>query len=571
MGRADRAIMRLRMAAFNLRRFRDLAFGRTPLPDHPMATIEEARKLLKLLPEEDPETCLADLTRWTVSMNQTESFTPGRRARVLMLLDDNARVHWRALGALYLAPQGVLAENRDGDPDILRAFYDSASEFANGFAITLDVSEHSSHWVVENQARLMIRSMRWLGRRLALAHMLHVPYTPAIWELLHRRREVAEVRGLATTTMPAFEGVKYRTSVNREYLRALLLELAAPDSVRVRQVELIYRAAARVSTAARLEKEPTTETAFGVMPAGNARPMPIDRLKPAAAAPLYINTVNCLPRLRAALERDRGRDPKSEDSLYGRGFTIRERQTAVARLLDHWGLNPPQRRARRIALAFAARVLGGFDNVASVVPALPGLQSRQGDGTARSALRLLLSETSKSLKRSQLRAARVEPARVVDASAGGIGLAVRPADALWARHGMLLALMIEPGKGWIVGVLRRIFSVDDELRLGIQILTPRPRKVLLHAPVTRDHLVWDEVIRTEKNFREHFRHGILLEPQTLPLVAADVLLPPGMATKGAQFNVPLPSGIQRIAIVRLHLDSEFFQRVLFEPLGVSRT
>jgi len=561
--------MQLRMAAFNLKRFRDLAFGRAPLPDHPMSTLDEARKLLALLPEDDPEHSLADLTRWTVSLNQTESFTPGRRARVLMMLDDAARSQWRALGARYLVRDGAPAEYQDGDPSLLRAMLDSATEFANGFAITLDDSEHSSRLVVENQARLMIRSMRWLGRRLALAHMLHVPYTRAVWELLHRRREIAEVRGLAATALPAYEGVKYATSVNREYLRSLLLELAAPDSVRVRQAELIYRVAARMATAARLEREPTTETAFAVVPAGDARPVPVDRLKPGAAAPLYINTVNCLPRLRAALERDQGRNPTDEDALFGRGFTIRERHAAVARLLDHWGLNPPQRRSRRIPLALAARVLGGFDNVVGVVPMLAGLQARQANGASRSALRMLLSETSKNLKRTTLRAARVEPVRVIDASTGGLGLAIRPADAVWAKNGMLLAVMIEPGKDWFVGVLRRIFSIDEELRLGIQILTPKPRKILLHAPVSRDHMVWEEAIQREKNFAENFRYGILLEPQALPLAAADLLLPPGMAAKGAQFNLPLPSGQQRLSIARLHVDNEFFQRALFEPLGVS--
>lgn len=557
------------MAAFNLKRFLDLAFGRVPLPDHPMATVEQARKLLKLLPEADAEHSLAELTRWTKSINETESFTPGRRARVLVLLDDAARAVWRALGARYLAPMGVPTEYQDGDPAILRAMHDSAAEFANGFAIILDDAEQSSKVVVDNQARLMIHSMRWLGRRLALAHMLHVPYTPALWELLHRRRVMSEVRGVAATAIPAYEGARYSNSVNREYLRSLLLELAAPDSVRVRQVELIYRIAARIATAARLENAPTGETAFGVIPAGDARPMPVDRLKPAAAAPLYINTVNCLPRLRAALERDMGRDPKDEDTLFGRGFTIRERHAAVARLLDYWGLNPPQRRHRRVPIALAARVVGGFENVVSVVPILAGLQARQGNGASRSALRLLLDETSKSLKRAKLRAARVEPARVTDVSTGGLGLAIRGADAVWAKHGMLLAVLIEPGKDWFVGVLRRIISLDEELRLGIEILTPKPRKILLHAPATRDHLVWEEVIRTEKSFREQFRHGILLEPQGLPLAAADLLLPPGMATKGAQFNLPLPSGQQRLSVARLHVDSEFYQRVLVEPLGVS--
>jgi hypothetical protein len=557
------------MAAFDLVRFMERAFGRVPLPDHPLRNLEEARKLLQLLPDNDPESCIADLTRWTKSMNETDSFTPGRRARVLMLLDDTARTHWRALGARYLAPQGRLAEYRDGDPTILRAMFDSAAEFANGFAITLDTSEQSSQWVVQNQARLQVRSMRWLGRRLALAHMLNVPHVPAIWELLHRRRELAELRGLAATALPAFEGGKHSTSVNREYLRSLMLELAAPDALRPRQLEMVYRIAARVASVAKLEVAPTDETAFAVIPAGSGRPIPVDRLKPGDTAPLYINTVKCLPRLRAALDRDMGRDPKDEDSLYGRGFTLRERNAMVNRLIEYWGLNPPQRRARRITVALPARVVSGFEQALGVVPVLDSPQSK-ANSRARSVLRLQLTETTKSLKRAKVRAARVQPARVVDASAGGLGLAIRPADAAWAKHGSIVAVLIEPGKAWFVGVLRRIFSIDEELRLGIQMLTAKPRKVLLYAPSTRDHMVWEEAIIKEKNFDEHFRYAILLEPQDLPLNAADLLMPPGMAKQGAQFDVPLPSGQQRISITRLHLDNENFQRALFEPLGVTR-
>jgi hypothetical protein len=559
------------MAAFNLANFIQQTFARAPLPDHPFKSVEDARKHLELLPEGDPEQCLAELTRWTASMNQTETFTPGRRARVLMMIDDAARLQWRELGARYLAPQGRPSESRDGEPAILRAMYDSAFEFANGFAITLDESEQSSRWVTQNQARLMIRSMRWLGRRLALAHMLSVPHTPAVWELLHRRRELAHLRGLAASALPAFEGVKRNTSVNREYLRSLLLELASPDTLRPRQVEMVYRIAARVATMARIEAGPSDETAFSVMPVGSARPIPVDRVKPGQHAPLYINTVNCLPRLRAALERDMGRDPGDEDTLYGRGFTLRERNAMLNRLLEYWGLNPPQRRARRIPVALAARVVSGFPQVLGVVPVLDSPQIRKNDGKTRSALSIELNQTSKTLKRSKVRAAQVGPARVLDASAGGLGLAIRRRDAAWAKHGALVAVLIEPGKDWFVGVLRRIFSVDEELRLGIQILAAKPRKVLLYAQAVRDNLVWEEAILTEKTFGENYRYGVLLEPQNLPLASADLLLPAGMARQGNQFDVPMPGALQRIAIARLHFENEYFQRVLFEPLGVTST
>ena len=67
------------MAAFNLAHFIQQTFARAPLPDHPFRDLDEVRKHLALLPEDDPEACLEDLTRWTASMNQTDSFTPGRR------------------------------------------------------------------------------------------------------------------------------------------------------------------------------------------------------------------------------------------------------------------------------------------------------------------------------------------------------------------------------------------------------------------------------------------------------------------------------------------------------------
>lgn len=51
------------MALFDLGRFRDLAFGRETLPDHPMSDVAEAKKLLALLPEDDPDTAARPLWR----------------------------------------------------------------------------------------------------------------------------------------------------------------------------------------------------------------------------------------------------------------------------------------------------------------------------------------------------------------------------------------------------------------------------------------------------------------------------------------------------------------------------
>jgi hypothetical protein len=183
---------------------------------------------------------------------------------------------------------------------------------------------------------------------------------------------------------------------------------------------------------------------------------------------------------------------------------------------------------------------------------------------------MALSQTSRTLKRARLRAAQAGTARLIDASAGGLGLAVRRSDAVWARHGMLLGVLLESSNDWIVGILQRIYSMDDELRLGIQILSGKPRKVLLRPANVAEGSVWEEAVRYEKDVDQKYRLAILLEAQSLPLPAGDLLLPPGAAASGTQLNVPLPLGEQRIGIKRLDIDNKFFQRASFEPLDRHR-
>lgn len=558
------------MATFDLGQFLDLAFWRAPQPDHPMRDLDEATKLLALLPDDDADASLADITHWAATMNATQTFTPELRGQILMMLDDVARAPWRTLSKRFLAPQGPPLEGRDGDANILRALFGCASEFVNGYAIVLNTAESRADWVEENLARLYLRAMRWLGRRLALAHMLPLPSIAAIWAQLHQLHAAASERKVARSAMPVFDQDRFPSSPSQEYLRALLLELAHPESLIGRQVEFVYRITGRVAASAGLEPAPTAGSPFSVVPAGDSRPGPTQRYGPnIQPAPLYIDTANCLPRLRAMLERDMGRDPSDLDTLFDSAFTLRERRALLDRLLEHWGMDPPRRRSRRVELASAARVISGFDRVVTVTPPLEK-GWWPGPGAVRKTLQLELADTTSKLKRAKMRAERVRPARVADASASGLGIGIHRVDAPWARHGALMAILVEPRDDWTIGVLRRIFSEEDELRLGVQVLAKAPRAVWFRTETLKDANVWEEAMMHEDSFREHYKRGILLEPQPVPLAGGDILLPPATAMRGTQLDLPLPDGTQRIRVARVIDDTEHFQRVLFESLGVTK-
>ncbi|HWA39186.1 MAG TPA: hypothetical protein VG873_15110 [Burkholderiales bacterium] len=550
------------MATFDLDRFRRLAFGgaRT-LPDHPLQDTADVEKMLAELPAA-PEAALAELTLWASTMNATDSFTPGRRARVLMALDGPARPLWRELARRYLAPDGRPSERRDGDADILRALFDAASQIADGFGLVLDAAAaHDSDWVKENRAKLYVRNIRWLGRRLALSHMLNLNSVGAIWERVHRLHARAEEEGLARQILAPFEGDKATTSVRQEYARMLVFELASPDSMRGRDVELAFRIAGRAAPAVRLEAKATDETPFAVLPDGDARPGPLASLAGRKKL-LYIATLPCLPRLRAMQERDLGRDPAEPDTLFGTEYTLRERNALMERIIEHWSADAPRRRSRRVALASEARVVSGFEAIAALIPA-----AEKGPlPSAKRDLQLSIDNTTLTLSRAKLRAAqKVGPARVVDASNGGLGLALVPREARWARHGLPVAIQIAPSTDWIVGVLRRIFSVGEEVRLGIQVLSREPRALSVNPPEALGTTAWEDAVKFEATFKERYRKTLLLQPQALPLQGAEMLLPAGLVRAGTELDVPQGGTTQRIRVTRLLEDGEHYQRALFEP------
>lgn len=551
------------VGVFDLERFREVAFGRGGQPDHPLRTVADAKKAVEELPAADPHSALAELTALVKTMNETDAFKPERRVDILFELDDAARRLWKVLGSEHLAPGGTPGKG-EGNLAIPRAFFDSASEFTEGFAITLDHPDIDRKQLDPAKlARVYLRNMRWLAKRLVLAHMLRLPVTGAIWEKIHRRYGLAQEDGVATLAQPVYEGNRSVSSSRQEYIRCLLLELAGPDSLPGRQVELAFRVTGRVASAVHIDDKRSDSTVFAVVPMGDSRPMLAAALAASAApAPLYIDATLTLPKLRAGLERDMGRDPKDADTLYV-DYTLAERFAMMKRLLEHWGMDPPQRRTRRVAMAAPARLIHQHESVANVLPAF----SRGVVPDKPLDLQLKIDDTTATLTRAKLRAAnRVGPARVIDGSNGGLGLAVRPQDAKWAVHDALVGVLIEPGNDWVVGVIRRIFSIDQELRLGIQVLSTRAQVVVLSTDTTmRRDSVWEEAIKFEATYRERYRKGILLSP-TPGVAEGDALLEPGLATQGTQFDVFLADGPRRVRVARVLHSGATYQRVMLEPM-----
>jgi hypothetical protein len=553
--------------AFDLNRFRELAFGRPSLPDHPLRDASAVEKMREDLPV-DALAGLAELTHWASSVNTDDSFSPEQRSRVLLALDSTARPCWGELANQYLAPDGLPAEDSEGNDALLRALLDSATEFASGYGLCLQVEGRTSRWMEKTTPTLALMRARWLGRQFTLASMLHLPNIDDIWEDLHLLYALAEARGLWRKATIVTPGKSLASSVKQEYTRVLLMYMADLETLRGRQIELAYRITGRIAARARLELEPIPGAICAIEPHGTSRPAAVRRISGSNAHALYLDTFNCLPRLKAMLERDMDADLSNPDTMFGSAFTLRERNAMVSRLIDLWGSNPPQRRAKRVPLRTAALLHGGFGaSAAALRPLDQGEWKARAEPTAQ--IRIVLDDARGQARPASLGKTLEETrVRLVDASVAGLGLLVPRREAAWARLGTLVSVLVEPGPEWVVGVLRRIGAEGESLRLGVAVLSRQPKVVWFRLEATGYASVWEEETRREHNFLEHFQRGILIDADRAPLGPGEMLVAPGVADRGSRLDIPFARGCQRIRVTAVREETKSFCRIAFESLGV---
>jgi hypothetical protein len=557
------------MLQFDIGKFRQLAFGRAASSsDHPLREEKAFKKMLADLPH-DALAGLAELTHWASSVNMDQSFTPEGRMKVLMALDVASRPFWGELAAQYLAPDGTPAEGRDGDQSILRAFLESAAAFAVGYGFGLASGDPAPRWIAAQLPQIALQRARWLGRRYTLGNMLHLPNIDDTWEDLHQLYVLCDQRQILRKVTQVHPGKPVMSSVRQEYTRILLTDMAGLEALYGRDIELAYRIAGRIAVNARLEPEQIPGAICAIELRASCRPIAVRRLPEGAKAVLYLDAFNCLPRLKAFLERNMDADLSEPDVLFGSGYTLRERNAMLNRLIDLWGPTPPQRRSKRIPFKATALVKAGFESAVEVMKAL-----EQGDlersSAAAPALQIVLEPADAAPKPERIRKSlEAGNVKLVDASVGGLGLMLPRKDAPWARLGMLIAVYVEPGPDWVIGVLRRISAVGDLIGLGIAVLSREPKVAWFRLEATGYASVWEEEKRMDRNFLEHFQRGIVLDADCAPLGPGELLLAPGIAERGSRLDIPLARSTQRIRITALREATEDFHRVAFEPHGIT--
>lgn len=432
--------------------------------DHPLADEKGAKEFLAELPVQDPYKTLEELCHWLDATRTEEGMRPQRVFEIVDLLDQAGKSHQRKLSQEYLA--GGVRLQRFQEQRIWNTVVEFWRQLGAGyeFCLSRTASGVSGAGALKPQAPVITaRALRAMGLELKWALMRYGPVDPTVWGRLGALYAQAEAGGFAARPCEVYPGPHGESSVQREYLRALMLSISATDSLLPRKLEIAERIIAQYAEIFVLKREPSPGCHYYVdlqaakPPArmvAQVNPAPSVRYFGAGAASERMERLADSVALSGAIPSDLNLGGTFEPSLV----------VEVARhLYRYWSASPPARREERRRSVARLHVVHHFDDVLGII-----------------------AGESKDLDFLQ----NIETWTVENESTNGFGAVIPQSSSDWLRVGTLLGIKLEHGNAWGVGIVRRLTNHADQSRyIGIETLAKGGARVKLY-PV--DQQVWGD-------------------------------------------------------------------------------
>jgi hypothetical protein len=413
--------------------------------DHPMADAKRAREIIDGLPT-DATKALLEVTELLESLNQAEGFRLNRRFESIGLLEAAVREHQRTLLRDYLfnPRQQKYYENQlwncatglgkqlEGAYALCVRQYDSGFSGITSIGVSLPV--------------IMARAVRALTFQLKWALFRYGPVEPRIWGAIAGLYRFAEQRGVADGVILVYPGEPARSSVQREFLRAMMLAASSPDGLPPLHQEIAARAIAHLAGAFRVSTSPEGCTHCFDLALSKPPQRLFQEVQPTESL-RYFGPGEALAGLEQLAAQIAGGGIPEDFHLAG-SYEPQLVAAVLERLAHTWSLTPPVRGAERRQTTSNATAVPGLKELLSMLQ-LPG---------------------GENLDLSQQKSA--ESWIVDNVSDGGYGAIIPPRTGEWVRVGALVGLKSETSQHWAVGVIRRI-TIDEQKQrhVGIQLLT----------------------------------------------------------------------------------------------------
>ncbi len=419
-------------------------------PDHPMFSVEEAKRLLADLPKDKPDKALEEITSWLGSVKETPGFRLDVRIGVIKLLDETAQTQERKVLAQYLAEPHLREIH---GKQFWQAVHDFWTRLAEVHGVCIAEYQRAAKTTVAVKDDLPVitsRAIRALACRMKLLLMRYEPVEEAIWAGLYRLYSFAEVAGFAESRVRVYPTEAVHTTAQIEFLKAMMLDTAYTENLPPEQIELAFRTASRYAISFVFGAQPAPGCNFVAdlsRPAAPRHVAPDD--KPVATL-RYFGAGPALPKLEEMVKQNE-QGLLTAEQRFGEEFSSGQKLTVLRHLLLYWGSSPPLRHKTRVKLSGELSIVHGYRAVCKYITHIEA----SGMGEVTEGLDVKLKQ-KKGLGITEEEIE--EPPEIwmeEDASDWGVGVVVPQNGGKWVAVGCLCAIKLPAGPpGW-AGVGRR--------------------------------------------------------------------------------------------------------------------
>jgi hypothetical protein len=409
-------------------------------PDHPMADIKEARKLLGELPGNDAFKCTDELSHWLESVMPEEGFKPEYRAQLVQLLDETAQIHLRKLARDYMSSPRLA---KFQEIRLWKAIHEYWRQAALAYAGCIDVyaaGAKGADALKASMPLLLARALRALAARMKWMYVRYGPMDQSVWGVIAKVYALAETRKFAQSPVTLYPGVPGETTPEQEFLKAVMLSASSPGSLLPLEMELCERLIAHVCASFTLRLEQQPDIAYWIDLAAGQAPLRLARPPQHAPTLRFFAAGKALADLEALIATIKTTGAVPSQVNLGGSYPAETVLDVLNHLALYWSPKPPERKHQRHRVKSRLNVVHGFDGVLSVFGAGP-------DDNADT-----------------------ETWIVEDVSAGGFGAGVPEVKGEWLKIGCLVGLQPEGGDTWVLGVIRRLYR-ETPLKSSVGIQT----------------------------------------------------------------------------------------------------
>lgn len=451
-------------------------FGRND--KDPLADVKAAERWLASFAANDPLALQAGLVTTLGKAAEPDARRSPQRLATIIHVDHGCAGLRKTLTQQYIehATRSTKIEHQ-----LWAALFDLTQAFLVAYyAYAREMSYHaqSPKWQ-QLLPELVCRQIVHLGLDARIRLYRYEPWIPAKWGELHDLFALACSRQIERRALP--RGVTSTTTIEHEYLMALLLQLMHGGNMTTRHLEWVANELDAWSASLRLALEPSTATSFFV-DLGSREGLKRRTPAPLEGRVLFLDTRSLHSLLLQnvlMLERKIKREPLSD-----RTPKRTEQLGLLTRLASQVDpeFKPFARRGERTTAAGTADVIVGFGKISAylreedAVP-MPRLESGKSFG---STLELAVfgrarNETDRRLELARRRlmqfAAPGGPWEIRDVSQTGYRLVAPMGAAGVVTLGTLAAIRAHDDPVWTLGVVRRMKRMTaDRVEIGMQIV-----------------------------------------------------------------------------------------------------